>query len=125
MSSRNCRPSHHQSPHELRLWAFVDSLVTDNSQKAAYMAFAHELMMSIRRDSMALVIPREPIRQAQGRLRDSRNLAARETGRDPSISVGVTKGADPSQETKRVVEKWFRRGLSGHLMWLIGRAVLG
>ena len=27
--------------------------------------------------------------------------------------------------TKRVVQKWFGRGLSGRLMWLIGEAVLG
>ena len=32
---------------------------------------------------------------------------------------------DFTRRTKRVAEKWFRRGLSGHLMWLIGEAILG
>lgn len=32
---------------------------------------------------------------------------------------------DYSRRTKDVVAKWFRRGLSGHLMWLIGEAILG
>ena len=95
----------------------------DNSQKQAYLAFARELAISVRREPMALVIPRDPIRQAQGRLRDSRNLAARQTGRDPSIGVGVTRGREPSQRTKRVVQKYFERGLHGHLLWLVGQAV--
>ena len=29
-----------------------------------------------------------------------------------------------SHHTQRVVMKWFRRGLSGKLMWLIGEAIL-
>lgn len=36
-----------------------------------------------------------------------------------------TDVADFLPRTKRVVAKWFRRRLSGHLMWLIGREVLG
>jgi hypothetical protein len=107
------------------LRAIVNELVSDDSQKQAYLAFARELAISVRREPMALVIPREPIRQAQGRLRDSMNLAARQTGRDPSIGVGVTKGRDPSQSTKRIVAKWFGRGLHGNLLWLIGEAIRG
>ena len=121
MSRRHCHPPHRESPHELRLRAIVDSLVADSSEKAAYVAFARELVAAERSSSFvhrsSSVIPRE-----QG---DSRNLSAMETRRDPSIGVGVTKGREPSQRTKRVVAKWFRRGLSGHLMWLIGRSVLG
>ncbi len=26
--------------------------------------------------------------------------------------------------TKRVVQRWFERGLSGHLLWLVGRAAV-
>ncbi len=37
---------HHESPDELRLWAIIDSLVTDISEKEAYLAFAHELMVA-------------------------------------------------------------------------------
>ena len=120
--SRSKRPQpEHGSPHEQRLREVVSELVQEESQKAAYLAFAHELAAAERLSSFvhrsSSVIPRE--------RRDSRNLAARQTGRDPSIGVGVTKGREPSQRTKRVVAKWFRRGLSGHLMWLIGKEVLG
>jgi len=132
----------------MRLWAIVDSLVTDISEKEAYLAFAHELAAAERSSSFvhrpSSVIPRKQS--------DSRNLSAMETRRDPSIGVGVTEGRDPStsgaqrtggtsgvtgpmserprpfpdfsMRTKRVVMKWFRRGLSGHLMWLIGDRIL-
>ncbi len=32
---------------------------------------------------------------------------------------------DYPRSTKLVVQKWFVRGLSGHLMWLIGERLLG
>ena len=32
-------------------------------------------------------------------------------------------GPDYSSWTKRIVEKWFIRGLNGHKMWLIGQAL--
>lgn len=32
---------------------------------------------------------------------------------------------DFDRRTKHVVQKWFERGLSGHLMWLIGERLLG
>jgi hypothetical protein len=32
---------------------------------------------------------------------------------------------DFERRTKLVVQKWFVRGLSGHLMWLIGERLLG
>jgi len=121
MGRRKTSKPEHQGPHELRLREIVNELVSDDSQKQAYLAFAHELAAAERSSSFvhrsSSVIPRE--------RRDSRNLAARQTGRDPSIGVGVTKGREPSQRTKRIVAKWFRRGLSGHLMWLIGKEVLG
>jgi hypothetical protein len=102
------RPEH-QSPHELRLWAIVDSLVTDISEKEAYLAFARELAVAERSSSFV------------------RRSSTRKPGTvPPSTCVGLSAVQSPSSEaTKRVVEKWFRRGLSGHLMWLIGEAVLG
>jgi hypothetical protein len=85
----------------MRLWAIVDSLVTGSSEKAAYVAFAQELM-----------------------------LAQRRSARPDNSGVRMQKSecridGDMTDRMKRVVEKWFRRGLSGHLMWLVGRAVLG
>jgi hypothetical protein len=38
---------------------------------------------------------------------------------------GSLRIPDYSRRTKQVVMKWFRRGLSGHLLWLIGEAVTG
>jgi hypothetical protein len=32
---------------------------------------------------------------------------------------------DFDHRTKLAVQRWFQRGLSGHLMWLIGRKLLG
>ena len=32
---------------------------------------------------------------------------------------------DFTRRTKLIVQKYFNRGLSGHLMWLIGQALLG
>jgi hypothetical protein len=114
----------------------VDEFVPDDSHKQAYLQFAKEVALTIRRSSCELVIPRE-----RG---DSRNLSAMQSGRDPSQELGVTRRRDPSQElgvteprlerprpfpdfsmrTKRVVLKYFRRGLHGNLLWRIGEAIL-
>ncbi len=103
--SRRKRPQpEHGSPHEQHLRDIVDELVHEESQKAAYLAFAHELAMAERRQPLCAGIPGYSPR------RDS-----------PRIPSPVP---DYSEATKRVVEKWFRRGLSGHLMWLIGQVVL-
>ena len=139
--SRRKRPQpEHRNPHEQRLREIVDEIVPDGSQKQAYLAFALELAVVERSSSFvhrpSSVIPRE--------RSDSRNLAADQIGRDPSIPLGMTKGRDPStsvgvtgpmserprpfpdfsMRTKRVVQKYFERGLRGNLLWLIGEAVL-
>ena len=101
MSRRHSQPSHHKSPHELRLWAIVDSLVTDVSEKAAYLAFAQELMYAQRRSE--------------------RPGSSESRGQRPESRVA---GYTP-EPIKRIVMKWFQRGLSGRLMWLIGQEVLG
>jgi len=99
--SRRKRPQpEHRSPHEQRLRGIVDEIVSDDSQKQAYLAFARELTLSVRRGP--------------------------KMGDSPSEQrVGLAAVQSPfSEETKRVVQKWFERGLSGHLLWLIGEAVL-
>jgi hypothetical protein len=99
---RRKRPQpEHRSPHEQRLREIVDGLVMDNSEKEAYVAFGHELARSVRRG------PKMGDSPSEQRVR----LAAVQS--------------PFSEETKRIVQKWFGRGLSGHLMWLIGEAVLG
>jgi hypothetical protein len=48
--SRRKRPlPEHRSPHELRLRGIVDEIVSDDSQKQAYLAFARELTRVLRR----------------------------------------------------------------------------
>jgi hypothetical protein len=85
------RPEH-QSPHELRLWAIVDSLVTDISEKEAYLAFARELAVAERSSSF--------------------------------VRRSSSEAPDFTWRTKRVVQKYFKRGLHGNLLWLIGQEVL-
>jgi len=101
MSKRNCHPPHHESPHEMRLREIVDELVPDDSQKQAYLAFARGLAMSLRRGPKMGDCPSEQ-------------------------HVGPAAVQSPfSADTKRVVQKYFERGLRGDLLWLIGDAILG
>ena len=44
--------------------------------------------------------------------------------REFARSVHRTPVPDYEPGTKRVVQKWFERGLSGHLLWLVGQTVL-
>jgi hypothetical protein len=44
--------------------------------------------------------------------------------REFASSVHRVPAPDFEPGTKRVVMKWFRRGLSGHRLWLIGRALM-
>jgi len=108
MSRRNCHPPHHESPHEQRLREIVDELVPEDSQKRSYLAFARELAAAERSSSFV------------------HRPSMRKPGTVPrSACVELSAVQSPfSQRTKRVVMKWFRRGLSGHLMWLIGDAIL-
>ncbi|MBN1461962.1 MAG: hypothetical protein JXA57_20725, partial [Armatimonadetes bacterium] len=49
MSRRKRQEPEHGSPHELWLREVVSELVQEESQKAAYYAFAQELTVSLRR----------------------------------------------------------------------------
>jgi hypothetical protein len=83
---------HHESPQEQRLREIVDEIVPDDSQKQAYLAFAHELMVAMRSS--------------------------------PFVRRFSSEVPDFTHRTKRVVQKYFERGLHGHLLWLIGQEVL-
>jgi hypothetical protein len=116
MSRKKRQESEHRNPHEMRLWAIVDSLVTDSSEKAAYLSFARELVIEQRRKALP-DSPEFRIQRAESRVGE---VKPPRTPRTPM----ARPFPDFSRRTKRVVEKWFRRGLSGHLMWLIGQEVL-
>jgi hypothetical protein len=106
MGRRKTPSPEHRSPHEQRLREVVSELVQEESQKAAYLAFARELAAAERLSSF---VHRSTMRRL-GTVPQS----ARRAVQSPF-----------SQRTKRIVQKWFERGLSGHLMWLIGERILG
>jgi len=119
--------------HSGELLREVVSAVVPEEECERYLVFAGELYATLHHrpqptscklQATKVVIPTEP--------GEWRNLAAQDRGRDPSTPVGVTdagrRGAqfpDFSHRTKIVVMKWFRRGLSGHLMWRIGERLMG
>jgi len=100
VSRRHCQPPHRDSSHEQFLRDVVDVFVADESLKPAYLAFARELMLSLRRRPKA--------------------------GDSPTVQrVGLAAvQALFSARTKRVVMKWFERGLHGRLLWLVGSAAI-
>jgi len=51
MRRRHQQRPHHESPREARLREIVDELVPDDSQKQAYLTFAHELAVAERSSS--------------------------------------------------------------------------
>jgi hypothetical protein len=89
-----------ENPQEARIRAVVDSLVSDDSASDVYVQFARELMLAQRRSQR----PDNSERRMQ----------------KPGCGVA---GYTP-ELVKRVVTKWFRRGLSGHLLWLIGEELM-
>jgi hypothetical protein len=62
--------------------------------------------------------------QKQAYVLFARELAAAERA-SFFVRRSTSDVPDYSRRTKRVVMKWFRRGLSGHSMRLVGEAVLG
>jgi hypothetical protein len=111
---RRHRPERQPRPS---LEAVVRDCGCPADELAYYVAFARELVRAER---------------AQQRKQQAQ---AQAPGTGPVLQTGNWKlGAarmrprpfpDYSRRTKSIVAKWFRRGLSGHLMWLIGKAVLG
>ena len=47
-----------------------------------------------------------------------------EFARELSVTLHRVPLPDFDRSTKAVVAKWFNRGLSGHVLWLIGSAIL-
>ena len=95
MSRRHRHRPRHERPHKARLREVVDELVPDKRCRPAYLLFARELDLSLRH------------------------------ARRPSVlrSGLWSLNSDFSVGTKRIVAKWFRRRLSGRVMWRIGEAL--
>jgi hypothetical protein len=115
MSCRNRPQPEHRSPHEQHLREIVDEIVPDEPKKQAYLAFARELAISLRRG------PKIGDSRRGTRPRSDAGDASRMC---PQQRVGLAAVQSPfSAGTKRVVQKYFERGLHGHLLWLVGQAV--
>jgi hypothetical protein len=116
MSRRQTHRPHHESPHEARLREVVCEMVPDPRQRPVYLRFARELDMSLRRP-----LKRQAQAQAQA------GGLTLETG-NWKLGTATTRNRhfpDFRIRTKRVVARWFRRGLSGRAMWRIGQALFG
>jgi len=108
MSRQHSRPSRHESPHEQHLREIVDVLVPEDPQKPAYLAFALEFAMSLRHGPQLAGIPEA----------DPGDSPRWDSPRIPATVPDFEPG------TKRVVLKFFERGLHGHTLWLVGQAVM-
>ena len=100
MKGRKRQQPEHESPHEVRIVRAVEAAGVSDEERPFYLAFARELAMA----------QRHSWRSDNSEFRNQR----------PEFRTpGFTNEA-----TKRCVQKWFERGLSGHKLWLIGEALM-
>jgi hypothetical protein len=120
-------------PVEARLRAIVESIVPDRA--ADYLCFARELLRSLRRGGPVLQFSSGPVAEpGAGSTFGKRPSslpspcpATRPPGRLTTSAIPTPRPlafVGFSSDTKRVVTKWFSRGLSGRLLWAIGRELL-
>ena len=103
MASRRTRQPGRRHSGELLLLA-VNAVVPDD-ERELYLPFARELYATLHQSRKLGTVPRSA-----------------------NVGLGAVQSpfsADFSRRTKMTVMKWFRRGLSGHLMWLIGERLMG
>ena len=84
MRHRRRQPHPHESPRDLWLQDIVLECGVPEPEKARYVEFARELLVTLHR----VPLP------------------------------------DYDRSTKAVVAKWLNRGLSGHVLWLVGSEIL-
>ena len=120
MKGRKRQQPEHESPHETRIVRAVEAAGVSDKERPFYLAFARELDLSLRWGRLGT--RSEIVRRGQ-----SPALRAPRSGTVPAISVmspPKPQAPDFGIRTKRCVEKWFERGLSGHKLWLIGESLL-
>jgi hypothetical protein len=86
--------------------------VVPEGERSAYLPFARELRATLRL---------QPPRFLDGTGHDPE---CRTLGSCPSPVKSPPRVLDFSRSTKRVVMRWFRRGLSGRLMRLVGQRLI-
>ncbi|MBM3330252.1 hypothetical protein FJY68_00190 [candidate division WOR-3 bacterium] len=115
MSSRmRGRQPHRHSGEMLRE---VVSAVVPEEEQERYLVFARELYATLRH-ARTSESAESRIQRPEPRVR---------TGDHPQVTQirQIVPFPDFTRRTKRVVLKWFRRGLRGNLMWRIGVGLLG
>jgi hypothetical protein len=146
---RRHRRNHPERRPRPSLEAIVRDCGCPADELARYVAFARELMLaerrSARQDNSEIRNQRPECRKRDGepttdvlsdRGRSGQRRWTQIRGREMSPTPGTANRKlgtarmrprpfpDYSRRTKSIVAKWFRRGASGHLMWLIGKALL-
>ena len=99
------RASQHGHRHSGELLLRAVCAVVPDDERELYLPFARELYATLRQSRKLGTVPRSA-----------------------NVGLGAVQSpfsADFSRKTKMTVMEWFRRGLSGHLMWLIGERLLG
>jgi len=114
MRRRHQQQPRHERPRKARLREVVDELIPDTERRPEYLQFARELDLSLRRPLK---------RQAQARGLEM----TLQTGnwKLETATMRRRRFPDFSMRTKRIVAKWFRRGLHGRALWRIGEALIG
>ena len=102
---RHCGRHHQRAAAERLISRVIRESGCPRPLRRFYVCFARELYLTLRHPPARRAASHKP--QAPGWTLDHLT-----TGPPPSVDFSVA--------TKRVVARWFGRGLSGHLLWLIG-----
>lgn len=111
------RPKEPEHRHSGKFVREVVAAVVPAGDRERYMPFARELYATLRLGRKQGTVEGGHV---PGATRGTRR------GCVPSAYVGLAAVQSPfSARNKRVVMKWFRRGLRGKLLWRIGVGLLG
>jgi hypothetical protein len=107
MGRRKTPSPEHRSPHEQRLREVVSELVQEESQKAAYLAFAHELMRTFRQP------PRTPRTPSPGEGHQQIAWMMQRRGPKTGDSRGGTRPRSDASNASRMCPQRLRRTWRG------------
>jgi hypothetical protein len=111
------RPKEPEHRHSGEFVREVVVAVVPEQDRDRYMPFARELYATLHHSREQGTVEGGHV---PGATRGTRR------GCVPSACVGLSAVQSPfSTRTKRCVQKWFERGLSGKLLWQIGERLLG
>jgi hypothetical protein len=133
-------PSPERDPEQVRIRHLVEQAIHDEEPEL-YLAFAAELLAAARRQPQATSRKLQARRanskpqtpnpncrpNAQSAVRAPASESALQTGnwKLQTATMRHRRFPDFNMRTKRIVDKWFRRGLSGWKLAEVGRSLLG